>query len=59
MGVERVGLDNIGAGFKILLVNFGDQLRLGNAQKIIAALEISFVIGKSLATKFLDRKSVV
>ena len=51
--VERVGLDDIGAGFEILNVNGRDQVRLRDAQQIVAALQIAAVIGESLAAKFL------
>ncbi len=43
-GVERVGLDNIGAGVEILNMNIGDQVGTCQAQHVVAAFKITGVI---------------
>ena len=49
-GAERVGLDDIRAGFEVLGMNFLDDLRLSKKQKLEAAFEIfAFPIAKPFA----------
>ena len=52
-GVESIGFDDIGAGFKIFGVDVGDQIGLGQTQQIVATFEIFAVIGKTRAAKIL------
>ena len=40
VGVERVGLDDVGAGFEVGAVDVLDQLRLGQDQDLGAVLEV-------------------
>ena len=40
MGIERIGLDDIGACLEILAVDVFDDLRLGQVEKIVVALEV-------------------
>ena len=48
-GVERIGLDDIRAGFQIGLMDGTDDLRLGERQKIVIAFEIVRKIGEARA----------
>ena len=41
LGVEGVGLDDVGAGFEIGIMDLADDLRLGQHQQIVVALEIA------------------
>ena len=49
-GVEAVGLDNIRTRLEIGCVNVADDLRLGQHQQVIVALDIHMPVGKALAT---------
>ena len=48
-GVEGVGLDEVGAGGEVLLVDRGHQLRLGQRQQVVVALEVAGPVGEALA----------
>ena len=50
-GVERVGLDNVGAGLQVLAVDHLDELRPGEAQKVVASFQIRRVVGKLAPAK--------
>ena len=55
-GAERVGFDDVGAGFEVLGVNFLDDLRLGEKKKLEAAFEVfTFPIAKSFPSIILFR----
>ena len=44
LGVEGVGLDDVGAGFQIGVVDLADDLGLGEHEEIVVALEIARVL---------------
>ena len=48
-GIKRVGLDDVGTSRQILLVNPLDDVRAGEQQQIVIALQIVRVIGETLA----------
>src|SRR5690606_27141413 len=48
-GIERVGLDDIGAGVQVGAVNGTDRVRLGNRQQIVVAFQVTMPVGKTLA----------
>ncbi len=55
--VEGVGLDNVGTGLQIGRMDVADDLRLGDGQQIIVALEVARVVSKALAAiiRLLER----
>ncbi len=48
-GVEGVGLDDVGAGLEVLAVDAGDDLRLGERQQVVVALQVARPVGEPLA----------
>src|ERR1019366_3170275 len=48
-GVERVRLDDVGAGLKILAVNILDDLGVGNIQEVVVQPQTPRVAGEFLA----------
>ena len=46
IGIERVGLDEIGACFQILAADIADDLGPGQGEKIVVALEIDGMIAE-------------
>ena len=50
-GVEGVGLADVGPGGEIGVVQLGDQVRPGQAQQIVVALQRHGVIGEPLAAE--------
>jgi hypothetical protein len=53
VGVEGVGFDEIDAGFQILAADILDDLRLGQSQKIIVALQLGRMIAEALAPEII------
>ena len=47
-GVEGVGLENVGPGSAILLVDLADHRRTGQHQQIVVALDVGMPVGKPL-----------
>ena len=52
-GIERIGLDDIGAGFEVLQIDRRDQVRLGNAQDVVATPQVARMSGELGAAKRL------
>ena len=48
-GREGVGLADVGAGGVILVVQVGDDVRPGEAQDVVVALQLAGVVGEALA----------
>jgi hypothetical protein len=40
-GVERIGLDQIGAGFKVGLMYAADDFRLGQGEQVVVAFQVA------------------
>ena len=53
VGVEGVGLDEIGAGFQILAADIADDLRLGQGEKVVVALQLAGMIAEARAAKII------
>ena len=51
VGVEGVGLDDVGAGVQIRAMDGGDDVWLGQAEQVVVALQAVRVIGKTFAAK--------
>ncbi len=49
-GVERVGLEDIGAGVQVGFLDRGDHIGAAEQQKIVVAFDIAWPIGKARAT---------
>ena len=47
--VEGVGLDDVRAHLQVLLVDAADDLRLGQHQQVVVALQVAGPVGKALA----------
>ena len=50
LGVEGVGLNDVGAGFEIRVVDLADDVRLGQHEQVVVALEVAWVILEARAT---------
>ena len=50
-GVERVGLDDVGAGLEILNVDLLDERRLSEDQEIVAPLKVARMMGELAAAE--------
>jgi hypothetical protein len=46
--IERIGLDEVRAGFEVPAVDRGDRFGLGQRQKIVVALEVATPVGEPL-----------
>ena len=49
VGVEGVGLDDVGAGGEVLAVDRRDDVRLGDRQQVVVALEVARPVREALA----------
>ena len=49
VGVEGVGLDDVGAGVEVLAVDRGDDVGLGEREQVVVALEVARPVGEALA----------
>ena len=49
LGVEGVGLDEVGAGLEVCRVDAADDVRLGEAEQVVVALEVALPVGEPLA----------
>src|SRR5687767_14389417 len=49
VGVERVGLDDVGAGPEVLAVDGRDDLGLGEGEEVVVALHVARPLGEPLA----------
>ena len=47
VGIEGVGLDDVGAGRQVVRVDVADDLRLGQHQQVVVALEIRRMVGEA------------
>ena len=59
IGVERVGLDDIGTRLQILSVNLGHGIRTGQHEHVVAPLQPHRPVGKTLAAVILLGESVL
>ncbi len=57
-GVEGIGLQYVDAGFQIGSADIFNDVRTGQRQKVVVALEVMAVVGKAAATKILFGKLV-
>ena len=57
--VERVGLDDVGAGLEILVVDRADDVRPGEHQQVVVALQVAGPVSESLAAEVLLGKPVL
>ena len=48
VGVEGVGLDDVGAGLEVLAVDAGDDLGLRQGQQVVVALHVARPVGEAL-----------
>jgi hypothetical protein len=53
VGIEGVGLDEIGAGFQILAADVADDFRLGQGEKIVVALQFRRMIAEAGTPKII------
>ena len=49
LGVEGVGLDEVRTGFEVCRVDTADDVRLGQAQQVVVALEVALPVGEPIA----------
>ena len=49
VGVEGVGLDDVGARVEVLAVDRGDDVGLGEGEQVVVALEVGGPVGEALA----------
>ena len=49
VGVEGVGLDDVGAGVEVLAMDRGDDVGLGEGEQVVVALEVGRPVGEALA----------
>ena len=56
IGIESVGLDEIGAGVQILAADIAYDLRLGQGQKIVVAAQIAGMIAEACPTEIVFAK---
>ena len=49
-GIEGVGFQDVGAGIQVGLLDLGDDLRLGQQQQVVVALDVARPVGETLAT---------
>ena len=50
VGVERIGLDDVGADVDVFLMYFGNQIRLRQHQQVSGILDIDVMISESITT---------
>ena len=58
VGIESVGFDNVGAGFKESFVNSGDDFWLGQRQQVVVAALVAMMVVKVRAVIMLAGKFV-
>ena len=51
LGIERVGLEDVGTRLEIREVHIAHQVALGDAEEVIAALQFARVVGELLASE--------
>jgi hypothetical protein len=51
--IERVGADDVRAGGQVLVVDVADDLRMGEVEHLVGALEVAGMIGESVAAELL------
>ena len=57
-GGEGVGGEDVGAGVEVLALNVADDARLGENQRVHAALQVEMVVGEALASELRFRQPV-
>ena len=53
LGVEGVGLDDVGAGLEVGVVDLADEVRLGQHEQVVVALDVAGPVGEALAAELL------
>ena len=59
LGIEGVGLDDVGTGLKIFAMNVSDDERRSEREHVVAALQVSAVVGKTCPTEVLFAQPIL